>query len=127
MLLQFSVENYLSFKEQAVLSLVPSSDKEHLNNINDNGTFKGLNTIAIYGANASGKTNLVEFFRFFKDCVRGGIPMEATQMFCKNKEENKERESNFELQLTVDDKFYAYGFSAILSERWMTGEWLYEL
>ena len=30
MLLQFSVENYLSFKEQAVLSLVPSSDKEHL-------------------------------------------------------------------------------------------------
>ena len=53
--------------------------------------------------------------------------MEATQIFCKNKEENKERESNFELQLTVDDKFYAYGFSAIVSKRKITGEWLYEL
>ena len=48
-------------------------------------------------------------------------------MFCKNREENKNRESSFELQLTVGDKFYAYGFSAILSKRKVTGEWLYEL
>lgn len=48
-------------------------------------------------------------------------------MFCKNRQENKERESSFEIQITVDDKFYAYGFSAVLSRRKVTGEWLYEL
>lgn len=81
----------------------------------------------VYGANASGKTNLVEFFKFFRECVQSGIPMEATQMFCKNRKENKDRESSFEMQITVGDKFYAYGFSAALSKRKITGEWLYEL
>ena len=47
----------------------------------------------VYGANASGKTNLALFFKFFKDSVCNGIPIEATQMFCKNRQENKERES----------------------------------
>lgn len=43
-------------------------------------------------------------------------------MFCKNRQENKERESSFEIQITVGDKFYAYGFSAVLSRRKVTGE-----
>ena len=86
-----------------------------------------LKYAVVYGANASGKTNLALFFKFFKDSVCNGIPIEATQMFCKNRQENKERESSFEIQITVDDKFYAYGFSAVLSRRKVTGEWLYEL
>ena len=57
MLLQFSVENFMSFRETAVLSLEPSKDKEHPENINKVNTYKGLNTIVTYGANASGKTN----------------------------------------------------------------------
>ena len=46
---------------------------------------------------------------------------------CKNREENKERESSFEVQITVDEKFYAYGFSVVLSKRKITADWLYEL
>ena len=34
---------------------------------------------------------------------------------------NKDRESVFEIQFTVGDTFYAYGFSAILSQRKITG------
>jgi len=128
MLVKVSIENFKSFDSATELTMISSNkiraNASHRLKIKSTQLLKyGV----VYGANASGKTNLVEFFRFFKDCVRGGIPMEATQMFCKNKEENKERESNFELQLTVDDKFYAYGFSAILSKRKITGEWLYEL
>ena len=51
-----------------------------------------LKYAVVYGANASGKTNLALFFKFFKDSVCNGIPIEATQMFCKNRQENKERE-----------------------------------
>ena len=80
MLLQFSVENYLSFKEQAVLSLVPSSDKEHLNNVNDNGAFKGLNTIAIYGANASGKSNLFKAATIALNMIRNSANTQVDQL-----------------------------------------------
>lgn len=45
MLLQFSTENFKSFKERAVLSMETS----------DHGVLK---TVAIYGANAAGKSNL---------------------------------------------------------------------
>ena len=33
MLIQFSVENYLSIKDKCILSLEPSADKEHPENI----------------------------------------------------------------------------------------------
>ena len=128
MLVKISIENFKSFDNATELTMISS------NKIRTNASHRIkvkstqiLKYGVVYGANASGKTNLVEFFRFFKECVQTGIPMEAVQMFCKNREENKERESNFEIQMTVGDKFYAYGFSVILSRRKITGEWLYEL
>ena len=78
-------------------------------------------------ANASGKSNLVKMISFVKNTLIDGLSMNSFDDFCKNCLENKERESIFELQFTVDDKFYAYGFSAILSQRIITEEWLYEL
>ncbi len=128
MLVKISIENFKSFDNAVELTMISS------NKIRTNASHRVkikstqiLKYGVVYGANASGKTNLVEFFRFFKECVQIGIPMEAMQMFCKNRQENKEKESHFELQITVGDKFYAYGFSAILSRRKITEEWLYEL
>lgn len=128
MLVKISVENFKSFDEAAELTMISSNkirtNASHRLKIKSTQILKyGV----VYGANASGKTNLVEFFHFFKECVQIGIPMEAVSMFCKNKEENKDRESSFEMQITVGDKFYAYGFSVILSKRKITAEWLYEL
>ena len=117
MLLQFSVENYLSFKEQAVLSLVPSSDKEHSNNINNNGTFKGLNTIAIYGANASGKSNLYKAVTVSLNMIRSSANTQVDQVLpvvpFKLDDESKGKPSAFEFQFIAGDgKKYIYGFSA---------------
>ena len=128
MLLQFSVENYLSFKEQAVLSLVPSSDKEHLNNINDNGTFKGLNTIAIYGANASGKSNLFRAATIALNMIRNSANTQVDQLLpvvpFKLDEKSKNEPSAFEFQFIASDgKKYIYGFSA-LTDR-IVEEYLY--
>lgn len=128
MLVKISVENFKSFDEAAELTMISSNkirtNASHRLKIKSTQILKyGV----VYGANASGKTNLVDFFRFFKECVQTEIPFDAVSMFCKNKEENKDRESSFEMQMTVGDKFYAYGFSVILSKRKITGEWLYEL
>lgn len=128
MLVKVSIDNFKSFDTLTELTMI-SSNKIR-SNVSHRLKIKSTQLLkygVVYGANASGKTNLVEFFRFFKKCVCNGIPMDATQMFCKNREENKDRESSFELQLTIGNKFYAYGFSVILSKKKITAEWLYEL
>ncbi len=128
MLVKLSVGNFKSFDDVTELTMV-SSNKIRMN-IDHKVKIKGTSLLkhaVIYGANASGKTNLILFFKFFKECVCQGIPVESSQYFCKTKKENKKKESHFELQITVGDKFYAYGFSIILNERKITGEWLYEL
>lgn len=128
MLVKVSIENFKSFDNATEMTMI-SSNKIRVN-ANHRLKIKSTQLLkygVVYGANASGKTNLVDFFRFFKECTRKGIPIGAAGMFCKNREENKERESSFEVQITVGDRFYAYGFSAVLSKRKITAEWLYEL
>ena len=128
MLVKVSVENFKSFDQATELTMISSNKiRSKLNHRLKIKSTQLLKYGAVYGANASGKTNLIDFFRFFKVCVSRGLPVEAVNMFCKNKEENKEKASNFEVQITVGDKFYAYGFSAVLSKRKITEEWMYEL
>lgn len=128
MLVKLSVENFKSFDSLVEMTMVSSGKiQDHKDH---RVTIKSTNILkygVIYGANASGKSNLIDFFRLFKRTVQVGIPLEAVEWYCKNREENKTRKSTFEIQFTIDDKFFAYGFSAILSERKITDEWLYEL
>lgn len=128
MLVKVSVENFKSFDQQEELSMISSSkmqdNKNHRIKIKQTNLLKNA---VVYGANASGKSNLVTVFSFIKKVLIEGLPVECINDFCRNKKENKERESVFELQFTVGDKFFAYGFSAILSQRRITEEWLYEL
>ena len=60
MLVQFMLKNVLSFKEETVLDMTAiNAYKEHPGNLIDIGTAeKFLKVAAIYGANASGKSNL---------------------------------------------------------------------
>ena len=58
MLVQFSVENFRSFKEEAVLSMEASADKNHPDNVVTIGKDRIIKTATIFGANASGKSNI---------------------------------------------------------------------
>ncbi|HJV16007.1 MAG TPA: AAA family ATPase, partial [Bacillales bacterium] len=65
MLIEFSVKNYLSFKEPVTFSMVASPIKE----FKDTNTFTKSNinllkSSVIYGANASGKSNLFKAMNF---------------------------------------------------------------
>ena len=128
MIVKVSIENFKSFESLVELTMISSGKiqdhKDHRVSIKSTNILKHA---VIYGANAAGKSNLVDFFRLFKRVVEKGIPIEATEWYCKNNEENKEKKSTFEIQFTLGNKFYAYGFSAILSERKIIEEWLYEL
>ncbi len=128
MLIKISVENFKSFDYREELSMISSSKiramATHRMQIKQT---KILKNAAIYGANASGKSNLVLAFAFIKSTLKNGVPLECVNDFCRNKATNKNRESVFELQFTVGNTFYAYGFSVVLSERRITNEWLFEL
>ncbi len=128
MLIKVSVENFKSFDKKEELSMLSSSkiqvNKCHRLKIKQTSILKNA---VVYGANASGKSNLVTTIAFMKSVLMEGLSVNSVNDFCRNREENKERESIFELQFTVGERFYAYGFSAILSKRRITEEWLFEL
>ena len=67
MLIQFSVQNYKTFKEQNTISLLASYDKELSHNkFSTKFDVEVLKSAVIYGANASGKTKFVEALAFMK-------------------------------------------------------------
>ena len=129
MITKISVENFKSFDQAVEMAMISSSKirtkVDH--RVQVGSKTRLLKHAIIYGANASGKSNLVDFFRFFKATLDGGIPLWGTRHFCRTNPENEGRDSVFEIQMEIDGKFYAYGFSAVLSQRTITGEWLYEL
>lgn len=77
MLLEFSFKNFRSVKDEAVLSMLPvNSYKEHQENVHPcsipgTGTDGALTAAAIYGPNASGKTNLLRAVHFSRNLVLG--------------------------------------------------------
>lgn len=62
MLIEFSVKNFLSFKDKVTLSMEKGSGDELLENVFNNNGVDLLKIAAIYGANASGKSNLLSAF-----------------------------------------------------------------
>lgn len=128
MLVKLTVENFLSFDKETEFTMIPSNKirkkPEHVIDIKSTSLLKYA---VFYGANASGKTNLVKALSFIQYCVTRSIPINATTCFCKNREENKTKPSCFELQFSIGDNFYAYGFSVILDTRTVAEEWLYQL
>ena len=128
MLIKISVENFKSFDKKEELSILSSSkiqtNKSHRLKIKQTTLLKNA---VVYGANASGKSNLVTAVAFIRNVLMEGLPVGFVNDFCRNNMKNKDRESVFEIQFTVGDTLYAYGFSAILSQRKITEEWLFEL
>ena len=118
MLIQFSVENYMSFKDRAVLCLSPSVDKEHPENILDKNTYAAVNAIAIYGANASGKTSLFRAMTAAALMITNSNLLQVNQPIFymvpfKFDQKTIKDPSKFEFIFVADDGFkYVYGFSA---------------
>lgn len=61
MLLEFEVENFRSFAEPATLSLIASSDRSHEDRLigMEGSRDRAVRSASVYGANASGKSNLI--------------------------------------------------------------------
>ena len=127
MLIQFSVENYLSIKDKVVLSLLASNDNEHPNHLIVDGSKRYLKSAVIYGANASGKSNVLSAFWFMVNYVLTShnhqLHKPIERLSFKFDQETPMRPSSFEVIFTTKGIRYAYGFS--VTDRGVTEEYLY--
>ena len=128
MIAGLSIENYRSFNGKQEISLIPSgrvrTHPDHKEKIKETSFLKYA---AIYGAGASGKSSLMGAFSFLCRSIAGGIPIDSMHDFCRLDRENEKRPSRFEIRFSIGGRFYAYGFSVVLSIRTIVEEWLLEL
>lgn len=128
MLIRMTVGNFKSFNEKTELVMVSSSKiRKNGAHVKELHGAKVLKYAAVYGANAAGKSNLIDVFRFIQQVLSQGLTISTSSLYCRNDEANRKRSSVFELQFSCAGKVFAYGFRAILSERRIEEEWLYEL
>ncbi|MDO1563632.1 ATP/GTP-binding protein [Neisseria sp. MVDL20-010259] len=128
MLIDFTVSNYRSFREQQNFSMVKTKGDEQPSNTFRIENIKGLEllkTAAIYGANASGKSNFLKALETMKRIVtntsqRGDkLPLAPFKLDKKCLAEPTE----FEITFIVQNIRYQYGFSATESQ--IFDEWLF--
>ena len=132
MLIRFNVKNFLSFSEREdgrteEFSMIAGKVRNKKEHLYDNGKIKLLKFAAVYGANAAGKSNLVKALEFMKHTVLVGLPEGYSDRYCKVDDKNKDKESYFEVEIMLGEKYYAYGFEVILNQGKFVSEWLVEL
>ena len=132
MLVQFMVKNVLSFRDETILDMTAiSAYKEHPSNLIDIGIKeKYLRVAAIYGANASGKSNLYLAMWYFQriiaeslNNVDDGEPTAIEQFYVPFSFEENEENSEFQIILILGDFEYKYGFED--NKKCIVTEWLY--
>lgn len=136
MLIEFTVGNYRSFKEPVTLSMVASRLVSHDPQLDENTIFdppggpRLLTSAVIYGANASGKSNLVAALDLMqllvldsarRGQVAGGIPVEPFRL----SRETITGPSHFEIVFRTSAGQYRYGFEA--DRERVYREWLYHV
>lgn len=117
MLIEFSVKNFMSFRDKVTLSMEKGSGDELLENVFSANDIELLNIAAIYGANASGKTNILRAFTSAILMVRNSnmIPVGGKWNFIKPflfDEINSNKPSEFEFIFVANNVKYKYFFSA---------------
>lgn len=131
MLLEYNFENYKSFHESNTLSMIGvRSFKEHEpDNIFHFEKFKVLKSAAVYGNNASGKSNLVNGLQKMKQLVKSSFRdalVEKGEIQIEKYLLNSESEktpTKFEVVFVQNQIRYRYGFE--IDNKQVTGEWLF--
>jgi AAA15 family ATPase/GTPase len=135
MLIEFTVGNFRSFKEPVTLSMVAAKIKARNPKVNENNTIiidnklTLLTSAAIYGANASGKSNLVRALAQMRRLVlssskesQADEPIDYHPFLLSTVTENKP--SLFQVIFRLDDGItYRYGFE--VDDQRVNAEWLF--
>ncbi len=133
MIIEFSVKNFRSIRDLQTLSFVatPLKSPEKYISVDESNVIKNitpnlLRTVGIYGANASGKSNILRAFNLFVSII---FSLPSPEPYAARKSEpflyqdEGNEESFFQMVFEVKGKKYRYGFT--LSGHAIVAEWLY--
>lgn len=134
MLIEFSVGNYRSFKDENTFSMLAANLEETDEFLDKNNLFaidknhKLLKSNVIYGPNASGKSNFVQAIFFMRYFVLNSLlnSLSSSQIDVEPfrlSTETENEPSYFEIVLAIEDTRYRYGFE--VSQEKVHSEWLY--
>lgn len=128
MFVRFKVKNFLSFNEMTEISMIKGKVKNKSERVYENGDLKVLKFASIFGANASGKSNIIKAIDFAKDCIINEIPHYKRELYFKgNNDVNAKNSSYFEFEIIINNNLYSYGFEVNLVDKKFTSEWLINL
>ena len=115
MLIEFRVANFRSIGEEQILSLIPASNqKEYFDNIIEEGKNSALNVISIYGANSSGKSNLLFALYVMRLMILASPKYSSTEglpwLPFLLKEGLSDSDTKFEVLFVLNGARYRYGY-----------------
>lgn len=128
MLIRFNVENFLSFNNQAEFSMIAGKERRLPNHMVKGSGINILKSAVIYGANASGKTNLVKALDFSRRLILKGIEnVNTIDCHFRLAKESQEKPSVFNYEIAINDRYFSYGFGVQLNSNKILEEWLIEI
>lgn len=129
MLISFKTKNFKSFKKLATLNLIKGKTRQHEERIAHVENVDVLKFSAVFGANASGKSNLVRALKVMQFIIFNGgkLPGDAINEYFKLDDTARNTPTYFETIISISHKVYSYGFEIILSNGVIVSEWLTEL
>ncbi|MEW5988623.1 MAG: ATP-binding protein [Chloroflexota bacterium] len=136
MLIEFTVGNYRSFKEPVTLSMVATKARARNKQRDEDNVFAAdedlnlLKSAAIYGANASGKSNLIRAIGFMRAfVVASSIATQAGDLLdvegFRLSMETIHEPTHFEIVFLNQGTQYRYGFE--VNREQVMAEWLYHI
>jgi uncharacterized protein len=133
MLIEFSVANFRSFRELQTLRMQTAPVKSKLRSLDESNaiTLKGkmslLKSKFIFGANASGKSNLVLALRIFIDLIQHSVDkpqtLDALYLPFRLDEKSVKEPTFFQLIFLLQGQIYRYGFE--VNDKEVIAEWLF--
>ncbi|MBC3786840.1 AAA family ATPase [Spirosoma utsteinense] len=128
MLVEFSVANFLSIKDRQTLRMDASGISDFPERVIDTGRHKLLRSAAIYGANASGKSNVLKAMNTMGVIIRNSAQRQSTDEISVEpfllSTETEHAPSYFEIVFLIDETQYRYGFE--VDKKSVKAEWLFE-
>lgn len=114
--MSFALSNFRSFKAKKTLDLTAATIKEYEESLFSTVGLSVLPSAVLYGANSSGKSNLIEAIRTFLTTVYDSASYNSSEELLMAPfmfdEDSRTKPSCFEIELLIDDDWYRYGFSA---------------
>ena len=126
MIAQFGFSNFLSYSKPTVVQfLTNTKETSFKDDCFGNRFFKALKYIPMFGKNASGKSSLIEAVLFFQYAIKDNRFLRSRpKSYCRTNKTNANKPSTFEIVLIIDEMFYQYGFSVVLSTGRIEEEYL---